>query len=251
AAHHGLPLNSMVPAGALLPIAPPGSAVAATIGHQHIIRAGALPFCADDNLASAILGTQPAPVAMDAHGVDAAIITICDAPAAEMLTGPWAPQRHDAAGPFPWRVLKLLFAALIMASLLIGVARCTRTHAAADALEADMARTLATALPNSPAPADAINALDGAMARVGGGPQRSAPLVAGLIASMEPFPNVAVETMAWRGDGVLTVSLGAPRTEDINMVLIALQDAGYLITAQSRAGTDGRSLCDLTIRAAP
>ena len=45
--------------------------------------------------------------------------------------------------------------------------------------------------------------------------------------------------------------LAAPRVEDINAVLIALQARGYRITAQPMAGSDGQQMANVTIRAVP
>ncbi len=102
----------------------------------------------------------------------------------------------------------------------------------------------------SPVPpvADIPPALSARLAALGGdGAQLSAPAAA-LLAAVEPQAQVSVDRIGWGSDGLLSATLGAPRNEDINPVLIALQARGWRITAQARAGTDGRALADITMR---
>ena len=49
----------------------------------------------------------------------------------------------------------------------------------------------------------------------------------------------------------MSSTLAAPRVEDINQVLLALQARGYRITAQPMAGSDGQQMANITIRAVP
>ena len=69
----------------------------------------------------------------------------------------------------------------------------------------------------------------------------------GAIAKAE----AALKSLSHRGDGTLSAQIAAPRSEDINPVLLALQARGYRITAQPMAGSDGQQLANVTIRAVP
>ena len=68
---------------------------------------------------------------------------------------------------------------------------------------------------------------------------------------MGDTPGVTLKSLAHRTDGTLTTTLAAPRVDDINAVLLALQAHGYRITAQPMAGTDGQQMANVTIRAVP
>jgi general secretion pathway protein L len=68
---------------------------------------------------------------------------------------------------------------------------------------------------------------------------------------MRDTPGVTLKSLAHRTDGTLTTTLAAPRVDDINAVLLALQAHGYRITAQPMAGTDGQQMANVTIRAVP
>jgi general secretion pathway protein L len=62
---------------------------------------------------------------------------------------------------------------------------------------------------------------------------------------------VSLKSLSHRADGTLTTMLAAPRVEDVNQVLLALQARGYRVTAQPMAGTDGQQMAQVTIRAVP
>jgi general secretion pathway protein L len=68
---------------------------------------------------------------------------------------------------------------------------------------------------------------------------------------MRDTPGVALKALSHRTDGTLTTTLAAPRVEDVNAVLLALQARGYRVTAQPMAGSDGQQMANITIRAVP
>src|SRR3546814_4378893 len=63
-----------------------------------------------------------------------------------------------------------------------------------------------------------------------------------LYDAMGDAPGVSLKTLSHRTDGTLTTTLAAPRVEDINQVLLALQARGYRVTAQPMAGSDGTQI---------
>ena len=85
----------------------------------------------------------------------------------------------------------------------------------------------------------------------GGGPLAFSVPASALYDAMGDAPGVTLRTLSHRTDGTLTTTLAAPRVEDINEVLLALQARGYRITAQPMAGTDGQQMANVTIRAVP
>ena len=68
---------------------------------------------------------------------------------------------------------------------------------------------------------------------------------------LQLVPAVGADALAWQADGTLSITLAAPRTDDLNRVLVGLQAAGYRITAVPRQASDGRAMTDITVRSAP
>ncbi|MGB3319987.1 MAG: hypothetical protein WBA75_13220, partial [Sphingopyxis granuli] len=93
--------------------------------------------------------------------------------------------------------------------------------------------------------------IDRRLAAAGGGPLAFSVPASALYDAMRDVPGVTLRTLAHRTDGTLTTTLAAPRIDDVNQVLLALQARGYRITAQPMAGTDGQQMANVTIRAVP
>ena len=77
---------------------------------------------------------------------------------------------------------------------------------------------------------------------------RFSPLSAALWRSVKASPNVSVRDMRFGQDGVLTVVLAAPSSDNINQTLLAIQQDGFPITATPRTDATGATLVDLTMR---
>jgi general secretion pathway protein L len=77
---------------------------------------------------------------------------------------------------------------------------------------------------------------------------RFSPLSAALWRSVKASPNVSVRDMRFGQDGILTVVLAAPSSDNINQTLLAIQQDGYPITATPRTDATGATLVDLTMR---
>ena len=72
--------------------------------------------------------------------------------------------------------------------------------------------------------------LDRRLAAAGGGPLAFSVPASALYDAMNDTPGVSLKTLSHRTDGTLTTTLAAPRVEDINKVLLALQARGYRVT---------------------
>lgn len=70
----------------------------------------------------------------------------------------------------------------------------------------------------------------------------------GLYRALQPEETVAATSISYSADGTLLATLAASTTDSINRVLLALQRAGYRVTAVNRQGSDGRALVDVTVR---
>ena len=246
----GLEADAIAPAPALMP-APDDSQtwIVADIGTERILRSRDTAFIDDPVLTRHIIGDAATVTEIAPERIDAALVAACDAPPLDLRTGTFA------ARPASWltsallRRMAWLIGAIIVVSLAIGIARWVRVGLETRALDAEAVAEASSVLRPAPATVEqALPALDARLAALGGGSGNLASPLAALVAAMEPVPNVAVDALQWRGDGTLTVTLGAPRMDDINPVLLTLQANGYIVTAQPRSGTDGRALGDITIR---
>ncbi len=246
---HGIDFASIVPAALIVDASSDeGTLVRADVAGETILRGRDVAFVADPVLVEHIAGSTRM-VDAAPETVEAGMIAACNTPPVELRSGRFARKR---AGWFDRDLATraaVLVGAILVVSLLIAVARIGRTYAEIaginSAAEADVARALA-----SPPPLDqAIPQLDARLAALGGGPARLSSPLAALVSAMEPATGVGLDSLGWSGDGSLSATLGAPRNEDINPVLLSLQANGYTITATPRAGTDGRALADITVRA--
>ncbi|MEQ1687834.1 MAG: type II secretion system protein GspL [Sphingopyxis sp.] len=247
----GLAFDSIVPIASLIDEEGESEvARRAVIGAELLIRKGTHAFVDEPALTRELVGD--APIAdVPRETIERAMVAACDNPPAELMTGPWARR----SGPlFDTRRLALiakLTGALLLLSLSIPLIQWIKITRDSANLDEQSVAAVGRILSPVPPTDRVIRALDTKLAALGGGGALlSTPLIA-LITAMEPAPTVAIDALAWHGDGVLSVTLAAPRNDDINPVLIALQSAGYRITAQSRSGSDGRTLADITMRSAP
>lgn len=255
AAVQQLALHSLVPAAALAPAdAGPGDPanawVMSAIGPETVVRGRDSSFVDDPLLTAHIIGDAPLRTASTAEVETALLASVTSAPV-ELLSGPFARRPAPLIDRALLRRAATIVALIVAVSIAIAVARLVRTHADIARLDSEAEAAAASVLRPAPPPGQAVAALDAELARRGAGTGRPGVAIASLIAALEPQPNVAVDSLSWSGDGTLTVTLGAPRAEDINPVLIAIQAAGYTITAQPRSAPDGRALGDVTIRSAP
>ena len=70
-----------------------------------------------------------------------------------------------------------------------------------------------------------------------------------LYSALQQVPNVSVTRMAYGENGIVAATLSAVRNEDINPALIAIQEAGFIITAVPRTDATGSAQADITVRA--
>lgn len=255
AAVQQLTLDSIVPAAAVVPAdAAPGDPanawVISAIGPERVVRGRDTAFVDDPLLTPHIIGDAPSREAGEAE-IEYALVAAAAAAPVELLSGPFARRPAPLFDRALLRRAATILALIVVVSVAIAVARLVRTHADIARLDGETQAAAASVLRPAPPLAQAVSALDAELARRGAGTGRPGVAIASLIAAMEPQPNVAIDSLSWSGDGTLTVTLGAPRAEDINPVLIAIQAAGYTITAQPRSAPDGRALGDVTIRSAP
>lgn len=250
-ASHGMVMQSIVPAALLVDPGETTVPVRAQIGAATIIRSGWTALPDEPALVAALCADDAAMVSLTAAQVEQALVTACNAPPAELLSGAWATRRSFTLSGQNWTGVWRVAAALALVSLLIPLAMIARLHASANALDDETIAMAGRIGANAATAEAAVTAADQKLAQLGTGPALVTTPITALVQAMEAAPTVNLDSLSWRGDGILSVTLGGPRNEDINPVLELIQRAGYRITAQPRAGTDGRALADITIRSGP
>lgn len=246
AAAAGVRFSAIVPSWALVPRGTiEGPVAAAPLGDALYRTAdGALP--AEPALLDA-LALKPA-VEADSVDVDAALIAALTAPPLDLLSGDYA-QRPRRSWDAAWIARAVRVAALILLlSIGIAIAQIVQYRRDTARLDAEAEAAAARVLRPAPALEVAVAQLDARLAALGRGSGRFSAPTSALVAALDRAPGVSVTTLGWRSDGTLSVNLAAPRVEEINAVLIALQGDGWAVTATPRTAPDGRATGDITIR---
>jgi general secretion pathway protein L len=247
AAANGYRLDAVIPAAAALPEPAPGTVSVLTLAGEQIARTGSRAFALEPGLADVLTGGVPL-VETDA---DAALAALAARPQLNLLTGPYAPPRASWFSGERLRAAAALVALILLVSLAMGVTRLIRVHADIARIDAAVSAQASEALNRDVSADAAMGELDARLAATGASRGSASATLAALMQAMEGQAAVGLDAASWDRAGTLTVTLGAPRAEDINPVLLALQNAGYRITAQPRQGSDGRALGDITIRSEP
>ncbi|MBO9694791.1 MAG: general secretion pathway protein GspL [Sphingopyxis sp.] len=246
----GLSPAAIIPSAAAVPPPEPETLCTADVGGERIVRTADRAWLSDPELDAMIAGRH-AVAPLDADRMREALLLTLAAPPLDLLSGSWKPKRSWSVDPAMLRLAKRLAIALAAVSLLIPVVYAVRlssdTGRADDAVVA-MAKKAGVTAPDATA---AEAELDRRLAVAGGGPLAFSVPASALYDAMGDTPGVSLKTLSHRTDGTLTTTLAAPRVEDINKVLLALQARGYRITAQPMAGSDGRQMANITIRAVP
>ncbi len=247
---HNLSPSAILPVAAIIPPPADEAAWLAEVGEERLIRLPDQAFLSDPNLDALIVGDRVLnPLPLDQ--MREALMLSLAAPPLDLLSGAWKAKRTLALDPAWIWWMKRMIAALIIVTLLVPIVHAVRLAAdtrRADAVALDTAKSIGVAA-NDATGAEAE--LDRRLAASGGGPLAFSVPASALYAAMRDIPGLSLRALSHRTDGTLTITLAAPRVEDINQALLALQSRGYGITAQPMAGTNGEQQAVVTIRAVP
>ncbi|GAA4770011.1 hypothetical protein GCM10023219_15580 [Stakelama sediminis] len=244
----GCKTAAIVPAGLAMPYGEDWHR--ASLAGETVLARGRTIFPDEPALVQA-LAAGAAIADVDPATTDTELVALAQTRPLNLLTGRFAIRRRWKVDRLRLRELLILLALVAMLGLLIALAQLWRIDHAANRLDAEAARAASQAL-GKPVTIDTAEAeLDAKAARrPGTGGDFASPLAA-LFAEMEGNASVTATAIGWQGDGTLTATLAAPRAEDINRVLLALQRQGWTATAVSRNAPDGRIMADITLRATP
>ena len=247
---HDLAPAAIIPAAAAVPPPEPETPWMAEVGGEQIVRTADRAYLSDPELDPLIAqGHAVAPLDSDRMR-DALLLTLA-APPLDLLSGGWKPKRRWSVDPAMLLLAKRLLIALVIVSLSIPVIYGLRLSADTGRADEAVVAIVKKAGVTAPDATTAEAELDRRLAAAGGGPLAFSVPASALYDAMGDTPGVSLKTLSHRTDGTLTTTLAAPRVEDINKVLLALQARGYRVTAQPMAGSDGQQMANITIRAVP
>lgn len=246
----GVDAARMIPVAAILP-PPEGDGLhALDLGGDVIMRSAQQGYASDDAIDALIAGKAGVQFIGEEEW-QIALAFAAQSPPVNLLSGAWTRKSGWQLDPLWLRWVKILAVLLIMLSLALPLVQALKYKA--DESRANRAVLAAAAeLGISAADAAGVEAeMDRRLGQRADGPLAFTVPASALYSAMLDAPAVSLKNIAHRSDGTLTAMLAAPRSEDINPVLLALQARGYQITAQPMAGNDGQEMANVTIRAVP
>jgi len=243
-AEHGIEQASFVPAGLLLP-APESGFVRGPVGGLEVVRGGDTAFDGEDAAAPFIIGEQ-AVVPVPPETVDAALLDALEEPPLDLRQGSYAVARPRLFDRARLTRMLVMVGLMALASLLISLITIIRLNAEAARLDA---QTVALAQTIDPAIADPEAADSRMTARLAGPGGRGGftGMMAGVMTAMQANPNVVLNNVNQGADGSLRLQLAAGRAEEINDVLIAIQEAGWRISANAVQQRGDRLTADIMV----
>jgi general secretion pathway protein L len=245
AQHHGLDPDIIVPAPLLLP-EPESGFVRGRIADEMVLRGVDMALTADMALPE-LIGDAPV-VDVAAGVIEGRAIAALDAPSIDLRQGDFAKRVRRAVDKqalgriILWSGLVLL---LCLAAVLVGI---VKQHMAASRLDRESVALAQQIVPGASDAAQAQVELEGRLAARGAGGRAFTAPVAGLLAAVQDAPGVALTSLSRDPDGMIRATLAAAKADDINMVLLAIQAAGFTITATPSQEPGGRTLADITVR---
>lgn len=245
AQHHGLDPDIIVPAPLLLPEPDGGFARGAVTGDM-ILRGEDIALTAD--MALPELVGDAAIVDVAPGTIEGRAVAALDKPPLDMRQGDFAKRVRRAVDRQALGRIALWTGLILLVSLLIALVGIVRQNMEASRLDRDSLALAQQVLPNASDAAQAQVEMEGQLAARGAGGRAFTAPVAGLLAAMQDAPGVALTSLSRDPDGMVRATLAAAKADDINIVLLALQAAGFTITATPSQDPGGRTLADITVR---
>lgn len=245
AQHHGLDPDIILPAPLLLPDAGEGFS-RGIIGGVPVLRRSGLALAGD--LAIPELAGDAAVHDVEPGEIGARAAAALERPPLDLRQGDFAKRVRRSLDKRALGRIALWSGLILLISLVIALLGLTRQHLAASSLDADSLRRAQQVVPGAPDLAQAEAEMDRQLAARGAGGYAFTAPVAGLLGAMQDAPGVQLTALSRNPDGTIRATLAAARTEEINTVLLALQAAGFTITATPSQDAGGRMLADITVR---
>tara|TARA_R100001244_G_scaffold47550_1_gene42241 strand:+ start:1860 stop:2984 length:1125 start_codon:yes stop_codon:yes gene_type:complete len=243
----GIDPDAIIPSGWLLPVVSDG-AVSADFGFDRVLRFETI-IATDDPALREILFADLAVAPITGDAFDAMMIDAAERRDLNFRSGPFAKKIQRAMDSTQKRRLGWMVAALLVVTFAIPLVQLAKYHWAADAADETALATAAAVVGEQPDPDSAERALDQRLIAENKGNIMFPVPASALYSALQQVPNVAITRMAYGENGIVSATLTAVRNEDINPVLIAMQEAGFIITATPRTDATGSAQADITVRA--
>ena len=246
----GLNPDALVPAALVLPAPPNGDVAQGEIGGQWLARTQDAAFAGEAEMVDA-LAAGATRLDIGADLLADRLAALWRIPPLDLRQGAYVRPRVSFFRLPDWAQLARMAAVLALLGFLILVVEIVRLELDSNALED---KALAAAQQRFPAVTDLASAeaqVNGELLRRGAGGASFDAVTPAVFAAMQPLPNVQLRTLSWQGDGTLAIRAAAPRVEDINSMLIALQADGWEVTVPPETAEDatGATVVDITVRA--
>lgn len=248
-AEAGLDATALVPAALVLP-RPAAGMVTAELGGEPLARTPDAAFVGEPAL-TGLLADAGGTVALDAETLEARLLAVHGAPPVNLRQGAYAPRAPGLLDGMQWGQLARMAAVAALLVLVLMLVWIAKWELAASARERD---ALALAQRRFPAASDLDSAerLAAAdMAKRGQGAANFTAPMAAVLAAMQPVPSIRLRDLGYNADDTLHFTAAAPRAEDVNAVLIALQNVGWKVTVPPSLASDptGATVVAITVRA--
>lgn len=243
-AEHDVSQARFIPAALLLP-APSIGFVRGRIGACDVVRGVDCAFDGAEPSSALILGDGPS-MLLSPEAVEAALLEALDDPPLDLRQGAFAPPTERLFDRARLTRMAVVVGLILLSALAVSLVRIARLNLEASRLDAE---TVALARSVDPSIGDAAEAEVKLTARLAahGGEGGFTAVMAGLMSAMRANPAVSLTSASQMADGSLRVQLAATKTQDINDVLVALQEAGWRISANAVQQRGGRLVADIMV----
>ena len=239
--------DAIIATGWLLPVTG-DDAVSADFGFDRVVRADSLIAVDDPALREFLFADRVIkPITGDAF--DAMMVGASERCDLNFRSGPFAKKTQRAMDATQKRRLGWMAAALVAVSLAVPTVQWVQYHRAANAADDAALANAAAVVGEQPDPDSAERALDQRLIAENRGNIMFPVPASALYSALQRVPNVEMTRMVYGENGIVSATLSAVRNEDINPVLLALQEAGFIITATPRTDATGSAQADITVRA--
>jgi general secretion pathway protein L len=241
---HGVPDAALMPSPLILP-EPDTGFLAAHIGTEDVLRGADCAMPALEPHAALIVGESPISVLSPAQVEKRLVSALLDTPL-DLRQGSYARRGARALDPAWLKRIAMLAGGIAFASLVIALVTIIRLNIATASLNNSTLELARPLVPQAVDAADADSRL-AAMVAARGGAGGFTGTAAAVATAIRGVNGVTMSSLSRMPDGSLRVQLAAPRAEDINTVLIALQNAGWRISANGVQQQGALMIADITV----
>lgn len=243
----GLDPDAIIPAGWLIDPSE-DQLVEADFGFDKVLRGEELILPDDPFLRQHLTDGESAKV-LTAKEIETILLRAGDEGLLNLRSGALVKKTRRTMDGSQRRLLGWMVAVLVLVSLAIPLMQLAKYYWAADT--ADTAAMTAAEL--IVGPVDdlelAERQLDERLINENKGNIAFSVPAATLFEAVQKTPGVTLDRLTYEQSGIVAATLSAVRNEDINPVLLAIQNAGFSITATPRTDATGAAKADVTVRA--